>query len=735
VLVHHGNAWRGMMRLTVAAVALWCGQTLSEVVVVGGEDGYKPYETLDESGQPVGFHIDLMTAIAREMGFEVRFQLGPWEEARQALQSGDIDVLGMIVSPERAETVDFARSHVIVHHRIFIPAEAPPVYSIEDLTGKRVIVQRAAFSHEHLLDIDLDAELTLVDTDSEGLHLLAEGQHDAALLTEHRGRFTLRGSSLDVLTVSGAPVLPVEYAFAVRKGNDAVLAAINEGLERVRASGEFDRIYERWLQPYDSRPLPAFPTTLGIAVAALILLLVAVAGWQMFRLLGLRADKLKAEAQLEFLKTRDALTGLTNRLAFEDQLSRFLDQIDGMHEHVLLGVNIDQFRLINENLGHAGGDRLLTAVAERLTSAFGKDARIARLGSDEFAVLMPYTSKEPALEKSKGLLESINGLEPRPGMKVSVSIGLVPFDGKNNNAAQLLRRADCAGLAAKEDGGNRVHSWHDQDRRLAERVGMLRWVGQIQAAIHEDRMEIYYQPIANARTSGTEFHAVEMLVRMRTANGEILPAGMFMPAAERYFLSPEIDRWMVVNVLEWLDEQPNVLDCLERVNINLSGRSLGDDQFLEFLTDHLRQNSHLIDKLCFEITETALIGNLGKAQSVLADLHEQGCKFALDDFGSGLSSMAYLKNLPVDYLKIDGGFVRDIDHDNAALEMVREINRLGQAIGKITIAEYVESELIRELLIESNIDLLQGFAIGHPAPLEDLLGWCRNRTTSAHGSA
>ncbi len=731
MVVHCMFAQLNVLRLILVVALLWCAQAQCEVVVVGGEDGYKPYETLDEGGRASGFHIDLMRAVAEEMGFEVRFELGGWEDMRTALAAGDIDVLGMFVSAERAEMVDFARPHVIVHHRIFIPASAPSVHSIQGLAGKRVIVQRGAFSHEHLLDIGLDAELILVDTDREGLQRLSAGEYDAALLTEHRGRFTLREGRLDELAVSGPPVLPVEYAFAVRRGNDDMLALVDAGLERVMASGEFDRIYAQWLQPWDgevaTRTWPAYMW----AGAALILLLLAIAVWLMCRNLMIRTGKRTAQDQLEYLKAHDALTGLTNRLAFEEELSQFLMEADGKHEHVLLGVNIDQFRLINENLGHAGGDRVLVGLADRLRETFGTESRIARLGSDEFAVLVPNAEIETIAKKGQRLLESVATMRPRPGMKVSISIGLVPFDGTGNDVVQLLRRADCAGLAAKEDGGNRVHCWQSDDRRLAERVGMLRWVGRIQSALHENRLEIYYQPIAVAASKTGVIHAVETLVRMRTADGDILPAGLFMPAAERYFLSPEIDRWMISSVLEWMSKRPEIGDCLERVNINLSGRSLGDDRFLDFLSEQLQQHADLIERLCFEITETALIGNLGRARKVLNRLHEQGCRFALDDFGSGLSSMAYLKNLPVDYLKIDGGFVRDIDQDNAALEMVREINRLGHAVGKITIAEYVESELIRDLLIDSGIDLLQGHAIGRPAPLDQLDEWCRNQSGAA----
>lgn len=697
----------------------------SEVVVVGGEDGYKPYETLDQEGQPEGFHVDLMRAIARESGFEVRFELGDWETMRVGLAHGEIDVLGMFVSAERANDVAFAQPHVIVHHRIFVPASAPSFRSVEELAGKRVIVQRAALSHEYLQETGLDIELTLVDTDTEGLRLLADNEHDAALLTEHRGRFALRHHDLKELTVSGPPVLPVEYAFAVQSDNDALLQALNQGLERVMASGEFDRIHQRWLQPYE-RP-GGTPALLVAIIAALIVILLALGAWQLARSLRVRRE---VSQRLDYLESHDALTGLLNRLAFEKRLSQFLIERPKNGQNVLLGINIDQFRLINDNLGHTTGDRVLVALASLIQEVFGRDVLAARLGSDEFAVLLDRTGEQDAVVQGQRFLDKLRRIEPQPGGTVGASIGLYSFSDEDLNVAQILRRVDCAGLAAKEDGGHRVHCWHSKDRRLAERVGMLRWVGRIQSALHEGRMEAHYQPIAHASSHDGALHAVEVLIRMRTRDGELLPAGQFMPAAERYSLSPDIDRWMLTHVLEFLADHPVVGQCVERVNINLSGRSLGDDRFLRFLLSTMdAADDELINQMCFEITETALIANLSRARKVLEQLHERGCRFALDDFGSGLSSMAYLKALPVDYLKIDGGFVRDIDRDESARQMVAEINRLGQAVGKRTIAEYVESSAIMDRLTELGVDLLQGYAIGRPAPLEQLLAWCEESGT------
>lgn len=696
----------------------------AEVILVGGEDGYQPYETLNASGDPVGFNVDLMRAIGRASGHEVRFRLGSWDSMRDALQSGEIDVLGMFVSSDRRDTVDFARPHIIVHHRIFIPVGGDAITRIDELAGKSVIVQREAWSHEFLLDSGLDVELVLVDSDSEGLRLLAQNHHDAALLTEHRSRHTMRQTEVDNLTVSGPPVLPVEYAFAVREGNEEMLAVLNNGLDEVMASGEFDRIYEHWLQPLDRGGVVRFgPGQIALLVLGGLLLVGAFA-WLVWKLLRYRRTMHQARVELAYLREHDALTGLMSRSALENRLA-FLCGHHDSGKHSLLNINVDQFRLINETLGHSTADRLLKAIGLRLRELLPADAAVARLGADEFAVLLHDTGEETALAAGRMVLASLKndpldvaGKNRAP----TLSIGVVTFVQPSDGIETILRRADCACLAAKEDGGNQVHSWHPDDQRLAEKFGELGWVARIQSALQQDRLAMHWQSIVPLQGPPFRTVAVEILVRMlpEDPGDDPIAAGRFMPAAERYFMTSQIDRWVLTSVLDWMRGHARVIDQLDRVNVNLSGRSLGDQHFLIFLKRTLDMHRSLLPKLCLEVTETALISNLEQARQVLEHAHSRGCRIALDDFGTGVSSMNYLRQLPVDYLKIDGSFVNDIDRDSEAFEFISEINRLGQAMDKITIAECVETEAVRAQLQRLGVDLMQGYLVDKPSPLDSL---------------
>ncbi|WP_376695932.1 putative bifunctional diguanylate cyclase/phosphodiesterase [Wenzhouxiangella sp. EGI_FJ10305] len=694
-----------------------------DIIVVGGEDGYRPYETLDDRGRPVGFNIDLMRAIAEAGDFELRFELGGWDEMRDALATGRIDVLGMFVSSGRARTVDFAQPHVIVHHRLFIPAGGEPVARIEGLEGRRVVVQRQAYSHEYLIRHHPEIELTLVDTDAEGLELLADGGHDAALLTEHRGRYTLEKRDIENLAVSGPPVLPVEYALAVKRGNDALLEKLNDGLDEVMASGEFDRIYARWLQPYDEPDQATSRTTLIVFSIAALLALLALA-WLSRKLIVYRREMNAARQQLAYLREHDTLTGLLSRHALERRIDELCHN-PGSGKHSLLNINVDQFRLLNEKLGHAEADKLLQTLAHRLAGLIPSRAEIARLGADEFAILLTDTERESAREIGQEILSEFAGRPLSDGddhRPVTLSIGLVSFSDGEDSIERILRRADCACVAAKEDGGNQLHAWHPEDLRLAEKYGELGWVSRIQSALNENRMLLYWQPIVPTGEPPYRTVGVEILIRMRAddPDEEPITAARFMPAAERYFMTTQIDRWVVNSMLVWMARNGSIIEKLERVNINLSGRSLGDARFLNFLDRRTREHARLLPKLCIEVTETALISNLEAARELLERLHRGGCRIALDDFGTGVSSMNYLRQLPVDYLKIDGSFVRDIDRDPEAFEFISEVNRLGHAMGKITVAECVETEALAHCLVRAKVDFMQGYLIGYPQPLDDL---------------
>lgn len=700
----------------------------SNALVYAGENGYGPYETLDEDGRAIGFNIDLIKAVAAAEGLDLAFDLGEWAPRRRALRTGEVDIMAMFVSQRRNREFDFSEPHLIVHHRIFTPANAPRIQRIEELEGKRVIVQRAALSHDFLDQLEIDMELTLVRNDSEGIRLLAEGNHDAALLTENRSRRTLADAQLDALAISGPPVLPVDYAFAVDEGRDELLAAINSGLERVRSTGEFDRIYRRWLQPYDAAQddgswhLGGVLTAIGLTIAVLLIALLGR------KVVVSRRQMRAAREELDYLKRHDALTGLLSRHALEKRLDALLDRNNGQ-THSLMHINVDQFRLVNETAGRAAADGVLRQLAGLFTSALPESASVARIGGDEFVALLPRIGLEDAVVSGRHLLESLDdsnqALTALPEQqRLTLSIGVVGFTGDEQTKEVILRRADCACVAAKEDGRARVHAWQPGDRRLAERYGELRWIGRIQDALRDDRVVLYFQPIVPA-AHPSRLAGAEILVRIRPEDDddEAIRAEAFMPAAERYFLTPRIDRYVFERVFEWIDSNAATFERIDRINVNVSGRSLGDAGFLAYLDRRAKTHRGALSGICLEVTETALISNLDRARRTLDRLHEAGCRIALDDFGTGVSSMNYLRQLPVDVLKFDGTFVTGIDADPGAREFIREMNRLGKAMGKTTVAECVETEAVRAVLAEDGVDLIQGYLIAQPAPLEHIQRW------------
>lgn len=721
---------------TSVLTAAWFAAA-QDVITAGGETDYAPYESYDADGDPAGFNVDVLQAIGRKAGFEVRFELGPWQEQRERLQSGEVDVLGMFVSQERGADVDFAAPNVIVSHRIFVPAGRDPVDGLEDLAGRRVVVQRNAYSHERLRAVDAEMELILVGDERTGLLRLVREGHDAAVLTEHRARRVLEDEGLTGEVVSGPPVLPAEYAFALRPGDEALLARIDEGLARVKATGEFDRIYARWLTPleegYDVGPDGRGVAWLG-AGAALALLLLATAAWA-WRVRRSRLDEPPAQRELEHLRRHDPLTGLLNRPAFEAELADGAGGAgggDASRMDALASFDIDQFRLLNETYGHSRGDQALRDIARLIQRLSASPDRSARLGNDEFAWLLRGTELPSARARCEVLLEQIRAYEFADSdarVRITASVGLVGSHGMEDPSA-LLQRADAASLAAREEGGDRVREWREDDTRMAERRGALRWIREIREALDEDRLAVYGQPIVPTDPEASGACAVEALVRLRTREGELVPAGRFMPAAERYGLASRIDDWVVKAVLAWLQRNPAWRDSLRHVHVNLSGRSLGDPAFLAALEEALVASRALLPSLCFEITETALIENLDTARDVMTRLHDLGCRFALDDFGIGHSSMRYLRRLPVDYLKIDGVFVRDMARDPEAAKLVGQIHRLGRTMGLGTIAEFVESSEIRSRLRGLGVQEVQGYAVGRPTPLDEAASACAQRTPS-----
>ncbi|MGZ8192893.1 MAG: EAL domain-containing protein [Methylobacter sp.] len=428
--------------------------------------------------------------------------------------------------------------------------------------------------------------------------------------------------------------------------------------------------------------------------------------------------------KIAYQASHDSLTGLANRSQFDSYIKQAvaLAHTDNS-EHALCYLDLDQFKVINDTCGHLAGDELLRQLGELLRKHIRQNDFVARLGGDEFGVLMYNCSLNQAIlacEKLRDVVKDFHFAWEDRSFTVGVSIGISAVNDSSGNAVNLLKEADAACYAAKDKGRNRVHVFRPDDEELAMRQGEMQWVEKIKQGLDKNRFCLYGQPIVPLSESSEEGLHFETLVRYRDDRNHIIPPGAFLPAAERYNLASAMDRWVISNLLQWIAEKPGFLDNLSLCSINLSGLSMSDESMLAFISEQFSKWEVPTHKICFEITETAAIANLSYATKFINQLREQGCSFSLDDFGSGLSSFAYLKNLPVDFLKIDGLFVKDILDDKVDLAMVKSINEVGHVMNKKTIAEFVENEQIFNLLNVLGVDYAQGYGIGKPVPLDDL---------------
>ena len=439
------------------------------------------------------------------------------------------------------------------------------------------------------------------------------------------------------------------------------------------------------------------------------------------------ADITEAEQlseQLQYQATHDALTGLVNRPEFEVRLRRVLEStVSQANEHALCYLDLDQFKVINDTCGHMAGDELLRQLSQVLRAKVRKRDTLARLGGDEFGVLLEHCSLEQAQRVAEVILATVADFQflwEDGSYRIGVSIGVVPITGTSGDIASVMRSADIACYAAKDEGRNRLHLYREDDAELTARHREIQWVPRITQALDENRFHLLWQPIKSLHERTPEQdhgHYYELLLRMREGDGKTIMPSTFLPAAERYGLSSALDRWVINTALNWLSRHPSSLEQLYLCSINLCAQSLSDREFLGFVTHAFRDSLVPPDKICFEINETAAIAHMTVADRFIRELKILGCRFALDDFGNSLSSLAYLKRLPVDYLKIDGVFLKEIETDPVDLAMVKSINQIGQVMGKQTIAEAVESPSVLKLLREIGVDYAQGYELGIPQPI------------------
>ena len=421
--------------------------------------------------------------------------------------------------------------------------------------------------------------------------------------------------------------------------------------------------------------------------------------------------------RLSYHASHDILTGLVNRAEFESRLERSLKSAKAREaSYALCYLDLDQFKIVNDSCGHSAGDALLGQLGALLKSKIRWRDTLARLGGDEFGVLLESCSLDEAMKTAEVLRIAISEFKfmwDDRSFRLGVSIGVVPISAENEDVAALLSAADSACAAAKEAGRNRIHSFQENDIELMRRRREMQWAARINNALEDDRFELFRQTIQPLQAEEDGAH-YEILLRMRDESGGIIAPGLFIEAAERYSITPSIDRWVIKNAFRWLVSEADERERLIMCSINLSGQSLGDEKFLPFVVEQFQMSGLDATKICFEITETAAIASYSQANRFINALKELGCMFALDDFGTGLSSFGYLKHFPVDFLKIDGSFVKEILHDPIDREMVRSINEIGHLTGKKTIAEFAENEEIITMLKGMGIDYAQGYGVSEP---------------------
>ncbi len=425
----------------------------------------------------------------------------------------------------------------------------------------------------------------------------------------------------------------------------------------------------------------------------------------------------EATARLSHQASHDALTGLVNRREFELRLERALSSArDKGLTHVMCYMDLDQFKVVNDTCGHGAGDELLRQLTFLLRERLRDRDTLARLGGDEFGLLLENCTVDDARRVAEDIRQMVGDFRfawQGRIFAVGMSIGLVAVTAESASVAGILSAADAACYAAKDRGRNRLHVYEESDTDLKQRHGEMQWVSRIQQALEEGRFCLYRQPILPLGES-TERPRHELLVRMRDEYGALVPPMAFIPAAERYNLMPAVDRWVIDAALAGCRR----FDGSDGCAINLSAASLSDPSLPDYIRESLTRHGVAAGRICFEITETAAIASLSEALPVLHALKRLGCLIALDDFGSGMSSFAYLKSLPVDFLKIDGSIVREMADNTVAFTTVQAIHNIAQAMGVRTVAEFVESEEVAAQLTTIGVHYGQGFWLGPPLPLD-----------------
>ena len=431
-------------------------------------------------------------------------------------------------------------------------------------------------------------------------------------------------------------------------------------------------------------------------------------------------EKKQSDSSLQFMATHDSLTGVYNRRQFETTLTAKLSEKSPIPPCVLY-LDLDRFKIVNDTSGHKAGDALIKDIAHLLEKSLPNEAMLARISGDEFGVIFENQPEEQAYLQATALLNAVQDYRfswENRIFSLGVSIGMVVCTDPDASAEQYICMADAACYYAKEQGRNQIHKYSKDDESMLRYQNELDWVNSIQSALSEDRFLLYYQPL-RPLSRPNDGHYYEVLLRMKETDGRIVEPAAFLPTAERFEMNVKIDKWVIVNTFNWLSEHPEHLAELKRCSINLNCHSLADRDFKLFVLNAFERYKIPYDKICFEMIESVAIIKMEYTIDFMRTFHRLGCSFALDDFGRGFASYGYLKHLPVDIVKIDGTFIKDMRADPVDVAMVSSIKDVAKALGMQTVGEFVESDATMTQLGNMGIDFAQGYGVAEPALLDD----------------
>ncbi len=439
-----------------------------------------------------------------------------------------------------------------------------------------------------------------------------------------------------------------------------------------------------------------------------------------------RIAKKMAEEAVYYMAYHDPLTGLSNRYEFEGKLNEILNKVkeNSELEYSLLYMDLDQFKIVNDTCGHQAGDDLLRLVSVAITQVVKKEGFSARIGGDEFVVVLNEKKIEESTEIANELIKKISAIRFHFEDKIftiGASIGLLQIKETHSSISEIMSLADVACYSAKDSGRNQVYVSFKNDKQSIFRMEEMNWSTKLKTSIELNQFTLFKQPIVSLPYSGDSRVFYEFLLRLKSDTKGLVMPDVFMRAAERYNMMPSLDRWVINHAFQYIDKKRELISSFPKKPIffiNLSGASLSDPTFFDFIEDKMTIFKIDPSLICFEITETVAISNINRTVTFIEEIRKKGSNFALDDFGAGMSSFAYLKSLPVDFLKIDGAFIRDMTIDSLDYAIVESIQKVAKAVGLTTIAEFVENLTTLDLLKKIGIDYAQGYAISYPNPID-----------------